>query len=60
MMIVLPLVFNGIVYIVRSLTNTLGLWLLLLLPFTAAAAIFIAGILLLFIIALIVLAAQYG
>jgi hypothetical protein len=60
MLIILPLVFNGIVYLVRSLSNTLGLWLLLSLAFTAAAAIFIAGILLLFIIALIVLAAQYG
>jgi hypothetical protein len=60
MLVILPLVFNWIVHVIRSLTNTLGLWLLLSLGFTAAAIAFIIGILFLFIIALIVLASQYG
>jgi hypothetical protein len=60
MLIILPLVFNWIVHVIRSLTSTLGLWLLLSLGFTAAAAAFVVGILFLFVIALIVLAAQYG
>jgi hypothetical protein len=60
MLVVLPLVFYWIVYVIRSLNNTLGLWLLLSLGFAAAAAVFIAGILLFFIIALVLLAAQRG
>jgi hypothetical protein len=60
MLVILPLVFNWIVHVIRSLTNTLGLWLLLSLGFTIAVAAFVIGILFLFIIALIVLAAQYG
>jgi hypothetical protein len=60
MLVILPLVFNWIVHVIRSLTNTLGLWLLLSLGFTTAIAVFVIGILFFFIIALIVLAAQYG
>jgi hypothetical protein len=60
MLVILPLVFYRIGYVIRSLNNTLGLWLLLSLGFSAALTVFIAGILIFFIITLILLAAQHG
>ncbi|GHV24661.1 hypothetical protein AGMMS4952_00680 [Spirochaetia bacterium] len=60
MLIIIPLVFNGVVQLIRGLTGVLGLWLLLSLGFSPAIAIFIAGSLLLFILSLIILASQKG
>jgi hypothetical protein len=60
MLVIIPVIFSGIVQLIRGLTNTLGLWLLLSLGFSTAAAIFIAGVLLFFILSLIVLASQHG
>jgi hypothetical protein len=60
MLIVLPLVFNGLVHLYRSGFNTLGIWLVLSLGFSVAALVSIIGGVLFFVIALITLAAQHG
>jgi lipopolysaccharide export LptBFGC system permease protein LptF len=60
MLIIIPLVFNGVVHLIRSLTGVLGLALLLSLGFSPAITIFIAGSLLFFILSLIILASQKG
>jgi hypothetical protein len=60
MLPILPLVFNGLVYLYRSILNTAGIWTVIALGFSAALAVFIAGLALLFIISLIILAAQHG
>jgi hypothetical protein len=57
---VLPIVFNGMVYLYRTLLNTLGIWLLLTLGFSGALAVFTAVLVVSFIVSLIVLAAQHG
>jgi hypothetical protein len=58
MLAVLPLVFNGWVYLYRSCLNTLGIWTVISFGFSGALVLFSAGIFLLFIIMLIGLAAQ--
>jgi hypothetical protein len=60
MLLILPLVFQGIIHYTRSLFNSLGILLILSLGFSAALFAFFAGVLCFFIIALILLAAQHG
>ena len=57
---ILPIVFNGLTYLYRAVLNTLGIWLVLALGFSAALGVFIAVIAVSFIVSLIVLAAQHG
>jgi hypothetical protein len=59
MLAVLPLFFNGIVYLYRHFLNTLGTWLVISFGFSQALFLFCAGIFLLFILMLIILAAQH-
>jgi hypothetical protein len=60
MLVVLPLVFNGIIHYSRILFNNAGIWLILSLGFSTALFVFFAGVLLFFILTLILLAAQHG
>jgi len=60
MLPVLPIVFNGFVFIYRSVFNTLGIWLVLSLGFTAALVVLVVAVGLLLFISLIVLAAQHS
>ncbi|GHV75323.1 hypothetical protein AGMMS49942_01440 [Spirochaetia bacterium] len=60
MLLIIPLVFNGVTHLIRSLTGVLGLWLLLSLGFSSAIAMFVAGSVLFFILSLIILASQRG
>jgi hypothetical protein len=60
MMIILPLVFNVLIHVCRSLINTLGIWMAISLGFSMALIICIVGAVILFIFALIVLAAQHA
>ena len=56
----LPIVFNGMVQLYRSVLNTAGIWLLLALGFSGALAVFIVMLAVSFILSLIILAAQHG
>jgi hypothetical protein len=56
---ILPVVFNGAVYFGRSWLNDLGILAVISFGFTTAAIIFGAGIVVLFIISLILLAANH-
>ena len=60
MLLIIPLIFNGVVHLIRILTGVLGLWLLLSLGFSFAVTVFVAGSALLFILSLIILASQQG
>jgi hypothetical protein len=60
MLLIIPMVFNGVVQLIRGLTGVLGLWLLLSLGFSLAITIFVAGSVLFFILSLIILASQQG
>jgi hypothetical protein len=60
MLVIIPLVFNGVMQVIRGLFNTLGLWLLLSLGFSMAITILIIGAVLWFILSLILLASQHG
>jgi hypothetical protein len=60
MLPVLPLVFAGFVHLYRSVLNMLGITLIIGLGFSAALAIFIAAMAALFVLSLIILAAQHG
>jgi hypothetical protein len=60
MLPVLPLVFSGLILLYRNLLNTIGIWLVLSLGFPLALPVFIAGIAAIFILLLILLAAQRG
>ena len=57
---VLPVVFHGFVFIYRSLINTLGIWLVLSLGFSAAIVLFIVSMALLLFASMMVLASQHG
>ena len=57
---ILPLVFNGAELFFRSLFNNFGIWTVVSLGFTTAAIVFGAVILFLFLLSLIILAAQHG
>jgi hypothetical protein len=60
MLPVLPLVFNGLVHLYRTIINTASIWAVISLGFSTALIVFIAALVLLFIIFLISLAAQHG
>jgi hypothetical protein len=60
MLLIIPLVFNGVVHLIRGLTGILGLWLLLSRGFSFAITVFVAGSALFFILSLIILAFQRG
>ncbi|MDR2110258.1 MAG: hypothetical protein LBP32_03015 [Spirochaetaceae bacterium] len=60
MLVILPLVFNGVVHLYRSIINTLAIELVISLSFTAALAVFTAAAVTAFILSLITLAAQHG
>jgi len=55
---ILPVVFNGSVHFSRSFFNNLGIWAVTSFGFTTAAIFFGAGILVMLILSLIVLAAK--
>jgi hypothetical protein len=57
---VLPIVFNGMTHLYRTVFNTVGIWLILALGFSGALAIFIVMLAVSFIASLIALAAQHG
>jgi len=57
---VLPVVFNGFVFLYRSVINTLGIWLVLSLGFTSALIVFIAALAVTLFISLISLSAQHS
>jgi len=57
---ILPVVFNGVEYFCRGWLNNLGIWAVVSLGFTTAALVFGIGILVLFVLSLILLAAQHG
>jgi hypothetical protein len=57
---ILPLIFNGMAYLYRTILNTVGISLIFSLGFAAALPVFIAILVLVFIISLIALAAQRG
>lgn len=60
MLVVLPLVFNGIVFLCRSMLNTLSIWSVISFNFSVAIVFFIIGTLALFVFTLILLVAQHG
>jgi len=57
---ILPLVFNGILHFCRGWINNLGILAVVSLGFTAAVFLFVAGITVLLVIFLIILASQHG
>lgn len=60
MLVVLPLVFNGLVFFCRSVLNTLSIWLVISFGFSVAIVFFVAGMIVLFLFSLIILVAQHG
>jgi hypothetical protein len=60
MLALIPLVFNGAAQIIYGFFGVLGLALLLSLGYSLAIGIFIGGSLILFVLSLILLAAQHG
>jgi len=57
---VLPVIFNGLVFLYRAIFNMLGIWLVLSVGFTPALIIYIVFLGLSLFISLIVLAAQHS
>ena len=57
---ILPLVFSGAVQFCRAWVNNLGIWAVISMGFTTAALLFGAGIFVLLVVSLILLAAQHG
>ncbi|MCL2229752.1 MAG: hypothetical protein FWC01_01515 [Treponema sp.] len=57
---VLPVVFNGFVFLYRSVFNTLGIWLVLTIGFSAALAVYIAILAVSLLVSLISLSAQHS
>ncbi|MDR2543557.1 MAG: hypothetical protein LBC80_08965 [Treponema sp.] len=55
---VLPVVFHGFVFLYRAVFNTLGIWLVLSIGFTAALVVFIVTLAVSLFVSLIVLSAQ--
>jgi hypothetical protein len=58
--LILPLFFNAVVRLYRNVLNTAGIWAVISLGFSTALAITIAALVLLFVLLLIILAAQHG
>jgi len=57
---VLPIVFHGFVFLYRSVLNTLGIWLVLSIGFTAAIVVYIVTLAVSLFVSLIVLSAQHS
>jgi hypothetical protein len=57
---VLPVIFNGMAYLYRTVLNTVGISLIFSLGFSAALPIFIAILVVVFVLSLVALAAQHG
>jgi hypothetical protein len=57
---ILPVVFNGMAHLYRSILNTVGIWLILALGFSTAFTVFIVVLAVSFVLSLILLAAQHG
>ena len=57
---ILPLVFNAVELSCRSLINDIGIWTVVSLGFTTAVIVFGAALLVLFLLSLIILAAQHA
>ena len=57
---ILPIVFHGFVFLYRMVFNTLGIWLVLSIGFTAALIAYIAALAALLLVSLIVLSAQHS
>jgi hypothetical protein len=60
MLLVLPVIFLGFVFIYRTIINVLGIWLVLSMGFSIALTIYICTIGLLLLISLIALSAQHN
>jgi hypothetical protein len=60
MLFILPLVFNGLVYFYRQIFNILGIFSLLNLGFSATLIIYALGAGILFVLSLVVFAAQHS
>ena len=56
---VLPVVFNGFVFIYRTILNNLSIWLVISLGFSTALTIFIVALAFFLFISMIILAAQH-
>jgi len=57
---VLPVVFHGFVFLYRSVFNTIGIWLVLSIGFTAALIVYVAALAVMLFASLIILSAQHG
>jgi hypothetical protein len=57
---ILPVVFAGFTHFYRGCLHNLGIWAVVALGFSNALIFFAAGVLVLFILSLVVLAAQHG
>ena len=57
---ILPIVFNGLTFLYRSVINTLGIWLILNFGFTTALVIFIASVAVTLFVSLVSLSAQHS
>jgi len=57
---ILPIVFHGFVHLYRSVFNTMGIWLVLSIGFSAALAVYIVTLAAALFVSLIVLAAQHS
>jgi hypothetical protein len=60
MLVILPTVFYGALLFYRGILNNLSIWLAVSLSFSAAMLCFVAGAVICFILALVLLAAQHG
>jgi hypothetical protein len=60
MLVVLPVIFHGFVFVYRTIINTLGIWLVLSMGFPIALTIYICSVALLLLITLISLSAQHN
>jgi len=57
---VLPIVFHGLVFLYRSVINTLGIWLVLSIGFTSSLVVFISAMAITLFISLVSLSAQHS
>ena len=57
---VLPIVFNGFVFLYRSVFNTMGIWLVLSIGFSAALVVYIVTLAVSLFVSLIVLSSQHS
>ena len=60
MLVVLPLIFNGVVFLCRSMLHSLSVWSVIFWDFSTAIAVFTIGIVIFLILTLILLSAQKG